>query len=279
MKQLTCLAVAATLAAAVPLHADEHLFGYVRGAETLPKGHFDAYQFTTLRTGKPVGDYHAWDFDTEVEYGVTDKFQVSLSVTQHYFDFKGVDELDDGSFYKFGGVEAAVKYRFKSPFKDGYGLALRTEVGFLRYDDVGGIIQKEPFIAPQLVFQKNYLDDTFILSANVGIQLAWGKKPAEEYDHEIALETALGAAYRFAPNWFFGLETHLRSEYPNFDFGFHEHTVLFGGPALHYGAQRWWATLSWAEQLWGKEVDATVSGKAYAEEARREFRLKIGFNF
>ncbi|HTI72542.1 MAG TPA: DUF6662 family protein [Candidatus Limnocylindria bacterium] len=271
--------VAGLILGAMVAHGDEHLFGYVRGAETLPKGHFDAYQFVTARVGKPAGQYRAWDFDTEVEYGITDQLQVGISTVQHYFDFKGVDELDDGSFYRFGGLEGSVKYRIKSPFKDGYGLTFRTETGFLRYDDVGGIIQKEYFVAPQMIVQKNYLDDTLIFSANTGIQLAWGKQPAEQYDHELALEGALGGTYRFAPNWFFGLETHLRSEYPMFDFGNHEHTVLFGGPALHYGAQRWWATLSWAEQLWGAEVDSVVPDKAYAEEARREFRLKIGFNF
>src|SRR5216110_3170389 len=69
-------------------HADEHLFGWVRGAETLPHGRADAYQFITLRTGKAAGIYRGWDFDTEVEYGITDKFQVGVSVEQHYFHIR-----------------------------------------------------------------------------------------------------------------------------------------------------------------------------------------------
>lgn len=263
----------------VLVRGDEQVFGWVRGAETLPQGHFDVYQFITLRTGKPEGSYHAYDFDTEVEYGFSDSFQASVAMVQHHFEFKGVDELDDGSFYRFGGVEASAKYRLKSPFKDGYGLALRTEAGFLRYDDVGGIDQKEFFIAPQVILQKNYLDDTLVLAANAGVELAWGKQPAEQYDHELALQAALGGSYRFTRNWFFGLESRVRSEYPNFDIGQHEHTVLFGGPSLHYGAKRWWATLSYAYQLWGSEVDAVVSDKAFAEEARHELRLKTGLNF
>ena len=279
-KRILILTTAACLGAAIPsAFADEQLFGWTRGAETLPKGHIDLYQYMTLRTGKPAGNYHAYDFDTEIEYGFSDKFQASLSLVQHHFTFKGVDELDDDSFYRFGGVEASVKYRFKSPFKDGYGLALRVETGFLRYDDVGGIIQKEFFIAPQLILQKNYFDDTLILAANGGIELAWGKQPAEQYDHELALQGALGASYRFVPNWFIGLETRIRSEYPSFDIGNHEHTVLFGGPSLHYGTKRWWATLSYAYQLWGSEVDAVVSNKAFAEEARHELRFKVGLNF
>jgi hypothetical protein len=259
--------------------ADEHFFGYVRGAETLPAGHVDLYQFVTLREGKHAGDYRAWDFSTEAEYGITDKFQMSLSLEQHIFDFDGVDELPDGTFYRFGGAEIGVKYRFSSVFKDGYGLALHAESGFLRYDDVGGIIQEMIFIAPTLIYQKNFLDDTLILASNAGVQFAWGKEPAEEYDRELSLKAGLGLTYRFAPNWFIGAEAHLVSEYPKFDLGFHEHTVLFAGPSLHYGTQKWWATLSWAYQVWGSEVDAVESGRAFAEESQQEFRLKVGFSF
>ena len=65
----------------------------------------------------------------------------------------------------------------------------------------------------------------------------------------------------------------------DFDFGFHEHTALFVGPALHYGAKRWWATFSWAYQAWGKGVGEPDNGQTFAEEARNEYRLKLGFNF
>jgi hypothetical protein len=274
---LTALAVLG--GAIVSTRADEHLFGYVRGAETLPKGHADLYQFVTLRTGKDRGSYYGWDSDTEVEYGFTDKFQMGFAVVQHFFDIDDVPDLREGSFYKFGGVELSGKYRFKSVFKDGYGLAYRQEVAYLRYDDVAGIIQEEIDFAPELIFQKNFLDDTLIFAANAGTKFAWGKKPAEEYDYEITFQGAAGLSYRFAPNWFFGPEAHMRSEFPEFDFGFHEHSVIFVGPALHYGAKNWWGTFSYAYQIWGEGVDEPSIGKTYAEEARNEFRLKVGFNF
>ena len=147
----------------------------------------------------------------------------------------------------------------------------------MRYDDVAGIIQRMLYVAPTLAYQKNFLDDTLIFTANAGFQLAWGKKPAEEYDHELSLKVGTGLSYRFAPNWFAGVETHLVGEYPQFKQ--FEHAVLFVGPSIHYGAKRWWATLSWAYQAWGREVDPTVAHMAFAEEARNEFRLKLGFNF
>jgi hypothetical protein len=41
--------------------ADEHLFGWVLGAKTLPKHQTEAYEFLTLRTGKTEGTYLGWD--------------------------------------------------------------------------------------------------------------------------------------------------------------------------------------------------------------------------
>ena len=271
--------ITALLVLPVPcLNADENLFGNVLGAETLPQGHFDFYQTVTLRAGKDSGYYRGWDFDTEVEYGFTDRFQLGFGVVQHAFDIKGNDELDDRDGYEFGGLEITPKYRILSPFKDAIGLAFRMEAGYLFYDDVAGLPQEEYFVNPGIILQKNFLDDTLITVANVGVQWAWGKKPAEEYEREVALEGGLGVSYRVARNLFMGVEGRIRSEYPNFDLGFHEHTVVFAGPAIHYGAQKWWATLSYGYQVWGSEVDQVVDNKAYAEEATHEFRLKVGLN-
>lgn len=274
----TCLLAASTLSLSLSTaSADEHLFGWVRGAETLPGGHADAYQFMTLRTGKAQGSYYAWDFATEVEYGVTDKFQIGLAVEQHYFDIHGVDELDDMKRYAFGGIELSAKYRVLSPFKDKVGLALRLELAWRPNDDVAGIWQQETDIQPEIILHKNFLDDTLITHLNIGGKVAWGKKPAEEYDYEWTIFGGAGISYRFAPNWFIGLEGHWRSEFPQA--AFHEHTVIFAGPSLHYGAKKWWATASYGYQVYGEGIDEPNNGKTFAEEDRHQFRLKVGFNF
>jgi hypothetical protein len=277
--KIPSLSILTSLLVPIALHADEQLFGSTRGAETLPQGKAEVYQFITLRTGKDAGTYRGWDFDTEVEYGFTDKLQGSFAITQHGFHIRGNSELDDDDSYHFGGWEASLKYNLRSPFKDPVGISVRLEGGYLITDDVAGLRQKEIYVEPSIIFQKNFFDDTLITALNLGVQLAWGKKPAEEYGYEIALEGAAGVSYRFMPNWFIGIEGRVRSEYPNFDFGQHEHTAVFFGPALHYGGKRWWSTLSWGYQVWGTGVDEPVSGKTYLEEARNEFKLKVGFNF
>ena len=262
---------------------DEQLFGFVRGAETLPQGKSDLYQFITLRTGKAEGSYYGFDFETEVEHGFTDKFQGGLSVVQHYFDIHGVDgerdALDDTDAYRFGGFTGSGKYRLWSPFKDPFGIALRVESGYLWHDEVGGFPEHEFFIAPEVDLQKNYLDDTLITEMWFGAEWAWGKQPAEQYPRELSFQGGLGVSYRFVSNWFIGLESNARAEYPMFDVNNFEHAVIYAGPSLHYSAQRWWATLTCVYQVWGNGVDEPHDGRTYAEETNQKIRLKLGFNF
>lgn len=286
MKNIKVLWLAAFGAAfAIPLgaRADEQLFGFTRGAETLPQGRSEVYQFLTLRTGKAEGSYYGTDFETEVEHGFTDKFQASISLEQHYFNNSGVngsrDALDNTDRYRFGGLATSAKYRLLSPFKDVIGLAARIETGYLWFDEVDGLVQHEIYVAPEIDLQKNFRDDTIIWVMNGGVEMAWGKQPAEEYPHEMSLQGGTGVSYRFAPNWFAGVEGNVRAEYPMFDVQNFEHVVTYAGPSLHYSAERWWVTLSYAYQVWGNGVGEPADGKTYAEETTSKVRLKVGFNF
>jgi hypothetical protein len=279
LRSLTVLVVVGAISA----RADEQLFGFVRGAETLPQGKSELYQFVTMRTGKAEGSYYGFDFETEVEHGFSDCFQASLAVEQRYINNRGVDGdrdgLDDMNSYRFGGLTASGKYRVLSPFKDPLGLALRVEGGYLWHDEVGGLNENEYFINPELDLQKNFHDDVVICNLNLGAEWAWGKQPAEEYPRELSLIGGAGVSYRFAPNWFIGLESTIRAEYPLFDFDNFEHVVVYAGPALHYSSKRWWVTLAYAYQAWGDGVGEPHDGKTYAEETDHKLRLKVGFNF
>ncbi len=266
-----------------PVRADEQFFGFARGAETLPAHHWQIYQFSTLHEGKSEGTYYGTDFETEYEYGFTDRFQASLSLEQHYFYDQGVDgerdALDDKNNYRFGGIDASAKYNVLSPFKDPLGAAVRLEIGYLINDEVDGLPQHDRYLKPEIDLQKDFLDDRLIGVLNLGVEWAWGKQPAEQYPRELALEGATGVMYRFAPNWFVGAEVHTRWEYPLFDFYNFEHRVFYAGPSIHYSQERWWATVTWNYQVYGKGVDEPADGQTFAEESRQLFRLKVGFNF
>jgi hypothetical protein len=273
----------AVFTAAACANADEQLFGYVRGAETLPQGKTELYQFVTMRAGKNEGSYYGFDFESEVEYGFTDQFQASLSLENRYINNRNVDgprdSLDDTDGYRFGGVAASGKYRLLSPFKDPMGLALRLETGFVRHDEVDGLNEHEFFVAPEIDLQKDFRDDTVITELWAGTEWAWGKRPAEQYPRELALQGGTGISYRFVDNWFIGVEGNIRAEYPLFDLGNFEHVVVYAGPSLHYSAQRWWVTLTYVHQAWGDGIGEPHDGRTFAEETTHQVRLKLGFNF
>lgn len=279
MRRTIVLAATLWLCANSLARADEQLFGFVRGAETLPAQRSELYQFVTLRQGKDEGTYYGSDFETEYEYGITDRLQASIALEQHYFYNQDVPDLPNRNNYRFGGVEGSAKYRILSPFKDPLGIAVRIEGGYLLNDEVDGLKQHERYVKAELDLQKDFFDDTLICDLDLGVEWAWGKQPAEQYPREISLEGEAGIAYRFAPNWFVGLEIHNRSEYPLFDFNNFEHRVFYAGPSIHYSQQRWWATLTWNYQVYGKGVGESASGQTFAEETRQIFRLKVGFNF
>src|SRR5438132_12231345 len=157
---------AAILCCLSVVRGDEQLFGFVRGAETLPADRWEAYQFLTLGEGKSEGTYYGTHFKTEAEYGFTDQFQASLSLIQHYFYNKAVDgdrdASDNTNAYRFGGFEGSAKYRVLSPFKDPIGVALRLEAGYLLRDEVDGLDQHERYVKPEIDFQKDFLEDRLI---------------------------------------------------------------------------------------------------------------------
>ena len=81
--------------------------------------------------------------------------------------------------------------------------------------------------------------------------------------------------------WNFGTITNL----PNATI--HEHSAYFVGPTIHYGGERWWATLGFLHQLpigqafsqENKEF-AAHDGYIFGDEHEKYYvRLRIGFNF
>src|SRR5260221_11077301 len=73
----------------LPVRGDENYFGYSYGSETLPKGKWELYSWTTGRFGKGTGSYSAFDRKQEVEYGVTDRFQIALEWKENHTYFTG----------------------------------------------------------------------------------------------------------------------------------------------------------------------------------------------
>ena len=279
------LPLALFLLTPVLAHADENYFGYSYGAETLPKGGNEAYLWWTHRTGKGEGSYRADDVQFEFEHGWTDRFQTSFYLTGRAFDYSGgaVEDEDIGaakSLHRnldFDGVKASFKWNLKSAEKDGYGLALYVEPEYSTLHRPDGERFKEAGLESKLLLQKNFLEDQLITVYNLTLEPEW-EKEGGGWERELYVENSAGISYRFASNWFAGVETRVDMAFP--DYGRREFWAWYAGPSIHYGGEKYWATLAWLPQIKGGPTDPDRSTSLHLEERERsEVRLKLGVNF
>ena len=126
-----------------PAHADENLWGYLYGTDTLPKGGTELYNWLTLRASKGKGTYRGWDEMLELEHGFTDRFQASFYLKGRSHQISGGALEDDpdrdiSRGLEFNGVNFAFKYNLLSVYKDLFGLSLYLEPSYSRIDRVSG---------------------------------------------------------------------------------------------------------------------------------------------
>ncbi|WP_206069741.1 DUF6662 family protein [Novosphingobium olei] len=289
------LAGACALLLPTAAHADENLFGYNTGAETLPKGSGEIYVFNTLRTDKGQGSYNALDTEIEGEYGVTDRITLSAAASFLTIDTHGLlidgylpAAIDKGP--RFSGVEVKAKFNVLSPALDNFGLAVITSAEVKKLDPHSGQDKTEYEGKVVLAAQKYFRQGQIVWVANLGLKAGHETRKAianlpDGFDWpttpemEIELTAGTGLTYRVAPNWFVGAETQYTSEYET-EVG-QERWSVFAGPTIHYGGQKFWATATWFPQLkgGGERYPGQTGNLHLIEKTKTEFRLKLGMNF
>lgn len=276
-------------------HADENLFGYNIGAETLPKGSGEVYVFNTLRSGKGQGEYNAVVSEIEGEYGVTDRITLSgaanfLTIDTHGLTIDGYlpKPIDKGP--RFAGLELKAKFNVLSPALDDFGLAVVTGAEWKRLDLHSGQRKTEFEGKVLLAAQKYFMQGQLVWVGNLGLKAGVADRKAiaglpagfdwpTNPEAEIELSAGTGVTYRIAPSWFIGAETQYATEFET-EVG-QERWSLFAGPTVHYGGERFWATFTWFPQIrGGGERYAGQTGNLHLiEKTENEFRLKLGLNF
>ena len=294
--RVVALAVACMLFAIPSASADENLFGYVKGAETLPKGSMELYNFVTLRSGKGQGKYVAVDTLTELEYGVSDSFSIDGAIKTMSIDTHGL--LIDGYLpgpRKFNvhpsGIELGGKYNFLKPALDGIGLATAFSLEYSWIDPHSGQDKNKLSANLEFLLQKYFMEGRLIWVGNIGLESTYANRSfipnlppnfdwPTKAEMEIEITASTGLTYRFAPSWFLGVETQYQTEFET-EIG-QERWSLFLGPSLHYGGQKWWATLTYFPQLVGgreKYAGQVNQNLHLIEKTKREVRFKLGVNF
>ena len=125
------IGIACGLTLASQALATERLFTYTYEPETLPKGAVEAEQWVTLRSGRnsAVGkeNFRRVQFREEIEYGVTDNYQLSLYFNHQYEHFKNPATGASRTDYRQKGVSIENKLMVWNPADHDVGLSLYLE--------------------------------------------------------------------------------------------------------------------------------------------------------
>lgn len=290
--------LAASILMSLPLStiAGESLFAKVKMAEPLPSEAQELYLKVNRRDDKGQGDYTAYDYTLEYEYGVSDSFTLATAVKGMSLDTSGLliegylPEEKDIAF-RATGIEIGFAYNFLKPALDDVGLSTSFNLDYAWIDPHSGQDKKTISAETGLQLQKYLLDAQLIWAGNINLEATWADRGAidglpEDFEWptdpemEIELAASTGLSYRLAPNWFFGVEAQYEEEYET-EVN-RERWSWFAGPNIHYGGQNYWLTLSWLEQLSG-------GGESYPgqrdddlhliEKTKSEVMLQIGMNF
>jgi hypothetical protein len=249
--------------------ADNRIFTYTYEPETEPKGDWELEQYITsrlTRTGA-VGqeNYQKWQFRTEVEHGVTDRYTVGLYVNDDYEHYRDPATGHNHDVNRFAGISLENRYNILDPVENPVGLTL--------------------YLEPTWDGQNAELEQKIILGQRHGDwKWALNLSHATEWEgninnYEGELEFSAGLGYQLSELWTFGIEARDSNELPMYQQW--ENSAVFVGPTLSYHRQKWWAALSVLPQVYGwnqGNPDQNTHLDLEGHE-RLNIRLIVGYSF
>ena len=232
-------------------NAGDHRFSYVYEATTSAKGEFMVENFVTWKTKRSGQEpRNQFDFRHEIEYGITDRFQLGLYVA----DWKVVSNRNS-AIYQDTAVEAI--YNLTNPVTDLVGSALYGEVklGDQKFELEG-----------KLLFQKNF--GPLIFAYNVGMEAEWeGDRFGYFNERSGEFMQSFGASYQLSPKFFLGGE--LLHEIKFDEWRDAADPLLYAGPNVSF---RFWDHCFIT-------TTALLQVTQVAEEPNFQWRMIFGFHF
>lgn len=218
-----------------PALASNRPFSFIEHATTEAKGEWEYEQWVTWEKYKRDDNaYEAFSFRHEIEYGVTDRFQVAVYLASwSYANGASVDR--DG--FNFDNSAIELKYNFTDPTNDPIGIGVYFEYA-------GGPHEHE--LEGKLLLQKNF--GQLIVAYNLILANEWEQE--EDHGHwEKAGEFSqtLGVSYQVSPKLSFGGELVHKVEFPEWET--REDHQLYMGPNVAYRSKGWWVVFTPTYQI------------------------------
>lgn len=262
------IAVAFTLSlASIGVLADQRRFTYTYEPEVLPQGAAEFEQWVTLRTQRTddVGqeNYNRWELREEFEYGVTDRYSVSLYLNTQAESFTDPATDEHFSEFDFKGVAIENRYMVLNPADHAIGLTL--------------------YLEPRFSGSEAELEEKIIIGQRFGLwkwafNLTHATEWEEDFDEvEGEFEGTFGISRDLGKHWSVGLEFRNHNEIPEYEEW--ENTAFFVGPAINYRQDKWWATLSILPQVYGENfADPDPDGHRHLElEGHERVNVRLIF--
>jgi hypothetical protein len=163
------------------------------------------------------------DFRHELEFGVTDKFQVSVYLADWFYEN---DQEHSGFTYSNSAIELI--YNLTNPVVDPVGLSIYGEI------KAGDRLLE---LESKLIAQKNF--GPLIFAYNATLEAVWERDDLAEREGEFS--QALGASYEISPRLSVGVE--LLHEFVFREWRDEEQIRnLFVGPNISYRQTNWFVT-------------------------------------
>ena len=194
----------------------------------MKKGEWEFEQWITWKTAKETNrDFDRYDFRTEIEYGVTDRFQLGLYISDWRYE-ETRSEGKRGGEWRDVALEAI--WNLRDPTTNPFGLALYSEI---KYGDE--LLE----IEGKVILQKNL--GKLTLAYNATIEAEWEGSDYSEDNGEF--EQTVGLSYQFSPKFLAGMELLHEIKIPDWQ-GARGKGILYLGPNFSYRTEKWWATLT-----------------------------------
>lgn len=265
LKRLLLAIPAGILLATTYAKADERNFTYVYETDVLAEGETEIEQWVTNQNGKEDGDYSEWNFRTELEYGVTNRYLTAVYFNLDDVRSEGVTGVEEDGGTDFKGFSWENIYQILNPHTDPVGLAAYVEY---TTDGIDHELESKVLLSKPI--------GSWNLAANAIYEAEWEREEGQT-EEEGTLEFTAGASYKLNPHWALGVEARNKSAYPDgTNLSGQEFNSVSVGPNVHYGSPKWWATFTVLPQAWGNG-DGSNGDRQLVHEESIEARLIFGF--
>jgi len=210
---------------AVSSFAGARHFTYIYEAPTSAPGGMELENWVTWQRGTNPSRFDELDFRHELEFGVTNRFQISVYLA----DWNYQQEAKH-SGYSYSDSALELIYNLSNPVADPLGLSIYEEIkGGDRFFE----------LESKLIVQKNL--GPLIVAYNTTLEAIWEGHGLQQRQGEF--QQSLGASYELSPRFSVGIEMLHEVVFPEWrDEG--KLSNFFIGPNISVRRGRWFATVT-----------------------------------